>query len=128
MEMKKLLFVMFSLFICASSASAQSLNDKISGKWVNDDQSRVIEFVRNGSVYDAIIIKAEDSTIIGKKQITGLVFTGKDTFQKGVLHIILKNMTVNCKVRIIGDSELEIIVSKGFISKSQIWKRYKEER
>lgn len=125
MKMKKLLFVILSLFICASSVSAQTSNDKILGKWVNEERTIVIEFVKNDSAYDAIIRKAEDSTLIGKKLITGLVVSDGSSFSKGVIHFIKRGKTANCKAKIIENEKLEIKASKGITSKSQIWKRYK---
>lgn len=125
--MKKILFIL-GLLIIGMNAFAQSSPDKILGKWMSKDKTRVIEFVINGTTYDAIIRKAEDSKLIGKKQITGLIPSGEKSFKNGELHIIQKDATASCKVQLLSDDKLEIKASMGFISKSQVWTRYKEEK
>ena len=118
--MKRLFFVMMAV-VMSVGIFAQSSNDKILGKWTNEDSSRIIEFVKNGATYEAIIRKAENQSVVGKKQITGLKPNGEKDYKDGVIHIIQKNETVACKAKLEGNNKLEIKASKGMFSKSQVW-------
>jgi len=100
---------------------AQTTHDKILGKWTNEDKTRIIEFVKSGDVYDAIIRKAEDNGIVGKKQITALKATGTTSFADGTLHIIKKGKTAKCTASLSGDTTLYIKASYGMMSKSLTW-------
>lgn len=102
---------------------AQTTHDKILGKWTNEENTRVIEFVKNGDTYDAIIRKAEDNSMVGKKQITDLKATGTTSFSDGTLHIIKKGKTAKCTASLSGDTRLELKASYGLLSKSQIWNK-----
>lgn len=102
---------------------AQAVNDKILGRWINEDQTRVIEFVRNGNNYDAIIRKADDKSLIGKKQITGLQSSGVTSFINGTIHIIKKGKTAKCTATLSADGKLYIEASYGMMSRSQTWTR-----
>lgn len=123
--MKRLFFALVIILI-GVKVSAQVSGDKILGKWINEDKTRIIEFVKNGSAYDAIIRKAENSDVIGRKQITQLVSAGEGTYNNGIIHVIKGNKTVNCKANLLTNGKLEIKGSKGLISKSQVWGRYNE--
>ncbi len=103
------------------STYAQSNNDKILGKWTNEDKSRVIEFVKNGSSYDAIINKAESSSLVGKKQITALKHSKENHYTDGTLHIIQKGKTASCSAKLVSDTKLALKASIGFMSKTQVW-------
>ena len=100
---------------------AQTTHDKILGKWINEDKTRIIEFVKSGDAYDAIIRKAEDNSIVGKKQITALKATGTASFVDGTLHIIKKGKTAKCTASLSGDTKLYLKASYGVMSKSQTW-------
>lgn len=104
-------------------AFAQAPQDKILGKWINDDKTRIIEFVKSGDAYDAIIRKAEDNSIVGKKQITGLKATGAASFAGGTLHMIKKGKTAKCTASLSGAATLYIKASYGMMSKSVTWAR-----
>ncbi|MDF2551059.1 MAG: hypothetical protein K0R77_334 [Chryseobacterium sp.] len=100
---------------------AQTTHDKILGKWTNEDKTRIIEFVKSGDAYDAIIRKAEDNSIVGKKQITALKATGTTSFADGTLHIIKKGKTAKCTASLSGDTMLYIKASHGMMSKTLTW-------
>ncbi|MEO7979116.1 DUF2147 domain-containing protein [Flavobacterium sp.] len=100
---------------------AQTTNDKILGKWTNEDKTRIIEFVKSGDAYDAIIRKAEDNGLVGKKQITDLKASGTASFVDGKLHIIKKGKTAECTASLSGDAKLIIKASYGMMSKSLTW-------
>lgn len=119
--MYRLFLITVSLFTSMNCFS-QSSNDKILGKWTNKDKTRVIEFIKNGSVYDAIIRKSEKNTsIIGKKQITSLKSEGKDSFDGGTVHIFQRNKEADCSAKLLSENQLEIKASLGFMSKSEVW-------
>jgi uncharacterized protein (DUF2147 family) len=81
----------------------------------------VIEFVKNGSGYDAIIKEAEPDSLIGMKQITSLKHKRGNVYTDGTLYIIQKDKTVDCSANILSDNRLELKVIYGFMSKSQIF-------
>lgn len=118
--MQKLFFLMVSMLL-GTSIYAQSSNDQILGKWTNEDKSRVIEFVKNGSFYDAVIIKAENSSYIGKKQISNLKFDKNNAYKGGTLHVYQKGRTANCSAKLVSSTKLELKASSGMMSKSQVW-------
>lgn len=120
--MQRLFFLMVSVLL-GISTYAQNSNDKILGKWTNKDKSRVIEFVKNGSAYEAVIIKAESSSLVGKKQITALKHNKDNAYKDGTLHIIQKGKTANCSAKLVSDTKLELKASIGFMSKIQVWKK-----
>lgn len=107
--------------LLGTSIDAQSSNDQILGKWTNEDKSRVIEFVKNGSSYDAVIIKAENASYIGKKQITNLKSDKNNAYKGGTLHVYQKEKTANCSAKLVSRTKLELKASVGIMSKSQVW-------
>lgn len=119
-----LTIVIFSLSLIAK---AQTNNDPILGKWTNEDKSRVLEFIKSGSGYEAVIIKAEDQSLIGKKQITSLRLSNeKGFYEDGVLHIFQKNKTAFCSVKILDSESIELKATIGMFSKKQKWSKYNE--
>ncbi|SHJ88076.1 DUF2147 domain-containing protein [Epilithonimonas mollis] len=101
---------------------AQNSPDKLLGKWANEDKTKVVEFVKNGPSYDAVILKSEDKSLIGKKQITGLKFQHEGNYNNGTVHIIKKGKTASCTVKITKD-QLTVKASYGIMSKTQVWTR-----
>lgn len=118
--MQNLLFI-FLHTLLGFSAFSQHPQDQILGFWTNEDHTRVIEFVKNDNNYDAIIKKAEPESLIGMKQITSLKYKKANAYTDGTLHIIQKDKTVDCSVKIINNSQLELKVVYGFMSKSQVF-------
>ncbi|WP_449386972.1 DUF2147 domain-containing protein [Chryseobacterium lineare] len=102
---------------------AQTSEDKLLGKWTNEEKTRVVEFVKNGNYYDGIIRKAEDASLIGKKQISGLKPSGKGSYTNGTVYIIKKGKTASCSAQIVKDGLLSIKASYGMMSKTQAWTR-----
>lgn len=113
-----LIFILLSM-----NMKAQTSEDKLLGKWTNEGKTRVVEFVKNGTSYDAIIRKAEDAGLIGKKQISGLKSSGKDSYTDGTVYIIKKGKTASCSAQITKDGLLNIKASYGMMSKTQVWTR-----
>jgi uncharacterized protein (DUF2147 family) len=105
----------------------QNINDKILGQWTNDEQDRVLEFVKNGSVYDAIIREADPSSFIGQKQITSLKHNKENDYKGGTLHIFQKGRTAKCSAKLLSENQLELKVSMGLISKSTVWTRVSQK-
>lgn len=118
-------FLMIFVFIAGvfTTAKAQTKADDILGKWTNDDKTRVLEFVKNGSIYEAVIKEAPDNSLIGKKQITNLSFSNSS--YKGTVHIPKKGKSFPCTVAIKSNGTMELTAKAGFMSKSQIWTRVK---
>lgn len=113
-----LLFILLSM-----NMKAQTSEDKLLGKWTNEEKTRVVEFVKNGNYYDAIIRKADDASLIGKKQIGGLKPSGKGNYTNGTVYIIKKGKTASCSAQIVKDGLLSIKASYGMMSKTQVWTR-----
>jgi len=122
--MKNLILIAVCLLINIS-VFAQNGNDVLLGKWENKNQTHVIEFVKNNALFDAVILKSNNSSTVGKKQITGLKQAGMDNYTGGTLYLFKKNTTAVCSVRIVSDTQIEIKVNKGLMSKSEIWTRIK---
>ena len=117
-------FIFLSLCMLFSmSTFAQNTNDRILGQWTDEDHTRVLEFVRNGSFYDAIIREADPSLLIGKKQITSLKYDTGNAYKDGLLHAFQKGKTVNCSAKLLEDNKLQLKASKGLTSKSSVWTR-----
>ncbi|PZU81059.1 MAG: hypothetical protein DI529_16035 [Chryseobacterium sp.] len=125
--MKKLLKTKFifplAFLLIGINMQAQNSPDKILGKWTNEDKTRVIEFVKNGTSYDAVIRKSEDKSVIGKRQITGLKYKREGNYTNGTVHIIKKGKTASCSAQITKDNQLTIKASYGMMSKTQVWTR-----
>lgn len=118
-------FSMMMLLVATvfTTAHAQTNADTILGKWTNDDKTRVIEFVKSGSSYDAIIKEAPDKSIIGKNQLTGLVY--KNGSYSGKVYLPKKGKSFPCTVKLNSNGSLELSAKAGFMSKSQTWTRVK---
>ena len=120
--MQKLIFIVLSVFI-GMSTYAQENSEKILGKWTNEDQTRVIEFVKNGDEFEAIVRQAENPEGIGRKPITSLKYHKENTYKGGTVHIFARNTTAKCSAKIINKNELEIKAEFGIISRTNTWRR-----
>lgn len=118
-----LLFLSISAFLSAGAQQTGN-TETIIGKWTNEDKSRIIEFVRNGATYEALIRESDDKSLIGKKQITELKFEN-GRYRNGKIHLIKKNKTASCTARLLDDSTLELSAKLGLMSKTQKWSRIK---
>lgn len=121
--MKFLSMLMLLVAAMFTTAHAQTNADAILGKWTNEDKTRVIEFVKIDSVYEAIIKEASDKTLVEKKQITGLQYA-KNGYN-GKVFLPKKGKSFPCTVKLNSNGSLELSAKAGFISKSQIWTRVK---
>ena len=119
--MQKLIFL-FSLFSLIHLNNPAGLTNDLAGKWTNDDKNRVLEFVEKDNIYEAIIKKADDASLIGKKQMSDLK-KDKNGNYSGTLHVIKKDKELPCIVTIINDNTLEIKATYGLMSKTQKWHR-----
>lgn len=119
--MKPLLLTLLFIAGLFTAVQAQTNADDILGKWTNEDKTRVLEFVKNGSSYDAIIKEAPDNSLIGQKQLTNLSF--RKSSYKGKLYLPKKGKSYPCTITIKGDGTMELTVKAGFMSKSQTWSR-----
>lgn len=112
---------LFILLLAFSGLQETSITQRqLTGKWTNEDHSRVIEFVANGDKTDAVIRKAKDTGLIDKKQMTGLTLKEQGLYT-GTLHLIKKGKSFGCSIRIISDSAISIEVSRGLAAKKEIW-------
>lgn len=118
--MKNLILMMFVFW--GINSFAQTTDNSILGKWTNEDKTRVIEFVKNGNAYDAIVRSAEDKSLIGKKQISGLTQKDATSFVNGTVYIFKRNRTAKCSANLNGKF-LQLQASMGLMSKSQTWTR-----
>lgn len=117
--MKPLLMILIFIGGLSTVAHAQTNVDTILGKWTNEDKSRVIEFIKNGSSYNAVIKKAPDESMVGKDQLTDLVY--KNGSYSGKVNLPRKGKSYPCTVTIKSDGTLQLTARAGFISKSQTW-------
>ncbi|AEL26217.1 Protein of unknown function DUF2147 [Cyclobacterium marinum DSM 745] len=120
--MQKVIFLLVG-FLFGISAYAQNAEEILLGKWTNPDETRVIEFVQNGGFYEAIILKSDDTSFEGRKQITHLKYHKNGIYKDGMVHVFKKDRTLACKANLLSIDELELSVSFGFMSKSAVWTR-----
>lgn len=113
----------FLLTAIIADAKAQSNADDILGKWTNEDKTRVLEFVKTGSEYEAVIKEAPDKTLVGKKQIAGLKHNNGS--YKGSLYLPKRGKILPCTLTIKSDSSLQLSAKAGFMSQSQTWTKVK---
>lgn len=116
-------FTLAFLFISGlfATADAQTNADSILGKWTNADKTRVLEFVKNGNGYDAIIKEAPDKSLVGVRQITGLKYS--NGYYKGSVYLPKRGKTLPCTLTIKSDGTLQLTAKSGFMSQSQTWTR-----
>jgi len=107
-----------------TAAYAQNNADGILGKWANEDNTRVIEFVKSGTGYEAVIRQAPDPGMVGKKQLTGVLYNN-GSYAGNVL-LPKKGKSFPCTLTFKADSTLELRARAGFISKQQVWARVKQ--
>lgn len=104
-----------------TTAQAQTNADSILGKWTNEDKTRVLEFVKTGSNYEAIIKEAPDKSLIGKKQITNLKYS--NGAYKGSVYLHKRGKTLPCTLTIKSNGSMRLSAKAGFMSQSQTWTR-----
>jgi len=102
---------------------AQNKADGILGKWTNKDKTRVIEFVKSGDGYDAVIREAPNANIVGRKQLTGVAYSN-GTYTGNVL-LPKKGKSYPCTLKMKTDSTMELTAKVAFMSQSQVWTRVK---
>jgi len=104
-----------------TTAHAQTNADSILGKWTNEDKTRVLEFVKTGSNYEAVIKEALDKSLVGKKQITSLQYSYGS--YKGSVYLPKRGKTLPCTLIIKSDGSLRLSANAGFMRQSQTWTR-----
>lgn len=120
------LIVLFTCLFVSKPVLAQTHidADAIIGLWTNEDAAREIEFVKTGTTYEAIIKKAPDKNLVGKKQITGLEYHD-GIYEKGRLFLPKRGKSFSCTARLINNTSIELSVDAGIMSKTQVWIRIK---
>lgn len=101
----------------AQTASTNA--DSILGKWTNADKTKIIEFLKNGNAYEAIVRKAGNSESIGKKMITDLAFNGKKYI--GKVYIPKTKKKYDCSIVFLNSKTIELTAKSGFMSQSRQW-------
>lgn len=115
------LFMIPLLLTGAAYAQTATTADGIVGKWTNEDKTRILEFVKNGTTYEAVIVQAPDQQMVGKKQITGLQYANGS--YTGSVYLPKKNKTLPCTIKLKNATTLELSAKAGFMSKTQTWTR-----
>lgn len=99
-------------------------NDRVLGKWINENRTRIIEFVKTNHGYDAYIRHAEDESLNGHVQIEGLRPASPDLFVGGTAYLFSRNKKIKCEAHLEGSQKLYITGRYGLASKTQKWTRY----
>ncbi len=123
---KAMQFVSLAMLLVAAlffPAKAQSGADAILGKWTNEDKTRVIEFVKAGSGYNAVIREAPDKSMIGKNQLANINY--HEGAYNGNVLLPKKGKSFPCSLRIKADSSMELTAKAGLMSKTQVWRKMK---
>jgi len=121
--MKKITLFIVSCLVTINML-AFNQNDRILGKWINENRTRIIEFVKTSHGYDAYIVRAEDKSLNGHVQIEGLRPASPDLFLDGTAYIFSRNKKIKCQALLRGVQKLHITGKYGLISKTQIWEKY----
>lgn len=118
----KILSIAIFLFTALTTMGQAHTNaDSILGKWTNEDNNRVLEFIKTGSSYEAVVKEAPDKNLIGKKQITGLIY--KNGTYKGSVYLPKRGKTFPCTLTVKSDGSLQLAAKAGFMTQVQIWRR-----
>lgn len=122
MKLKSIFMIAFALF--GINTWAQQATNPILGKWTDEKGERMFEIVQNANgSYDAIIRKAENRDVIGKKQITSLKASNNKTYQNGTIHLFSRGKTGKCSAKLLDAKTLEVTGKVGVFSKTAIWKK-----
>lgn len=89
-------------------------------KWINEDGTKVIEFLSNDSQFYAVIRKAKDQALVGQQQLSGLHCLNSEC-KNGTFYLIKRGLAFPCSVIMKSATEIEISVKSGSNTKSQIW-------
>lgn len=135
----KLLILILILFITNSAHSQQ----KITGKWMNEDKDAQIEiFQKESKFFGKIIWLKEPNQLNGKpktdvknenehlrnRPVIGLVVLSGLTYSNGKwingrIYSPKNGISVACAATLINDNELKLILSKSVFRTTRIWKR-----
>jgi uncharacterized protein (DUF2147 family) len=120
-----MLLALWALFSMGPAGNEPS--DQILGQWTNEDRSGVLEFVKNGSDFDAIVRKAPIPDYIGKTQIASLKFQKDNRYEGGTFYAFKKDKTLRCAATLYSANELELKLSKGPMTQKRILTRFHPE-
>ena len=115
--------MLFITGLVTLTATAQTNADDILGKWTNKDKTRVLEFVKSGNSYEAIIQEAPDKQLLGKKQLINLQY--KSGTYQGSLYLPKHGKTLPCTIILNSNGTITLSAKSGFISQSQTWTKIK---
>lgn len=140
--MKHLVLLLLTLGFL-NNIQAQEPSDKIVGIWLNEDKTNKIEIYKASDSYSGKIVwlakmesnpnlhpkdknnpnpELRDRDILGMNIITGLQYSaGK--WANGTIYTPKRGMYADCKVELLSNGQLKIIVSKSGFTKAQIWTR-----
>lgn len=119
----KMVFL-FLVFLTGNSfmnyqENMSNANDSILGKWINEDKTKIIEFKKNGSKYEAYVVKSNNHDLVGKRMIYDLVFDGKK--YNGKVFMPKRNKTFNCIISIKNSNVMNLTANAGYMSQSKTW-------
>lgn len=142
-SMKQFTLILF-LVVGALAGRAQNEGDEVLGRWVNEQKTSKIEFVRVGNQYVGKLVwmaEANDASgdpkidrnnpdagkrnqpLVGSTLISGLNYTtGK--WLGGKLYLPKRGMYANCSLSL-ENGQLHITATKGLFSETKIWNREK---
>lgn len=138
--------IIFIFFILAIMFSAKSQENKILGKWINEDSTQVVRFFKEGNLYSAKLIyfndenadilldtENEDENLRKRRVLNATVWKGfeylpdKEMWKYGEIYNFKNGNTYTGKVKIEGN-ELRLTGYYGFfffLAKTQKW--YKQQ-
>jgi len=141
--MMKHLILLLLTFSFLNNIQAQEPSDKIVGSWFNEDKTSEIEIYNVSDTYSGKIVwlaKLENNSnlhprdknnpnpelrnryILGMDIINRLQYSdGK--WVNGTIYLPKRGIYADCKVELLSNGWLKIIVSKSGFTKTQIWTR-----
>jgi uncharacterized protein (DUF2147 family) len=111
------MFMIFSTSFFCSDTYAQTDADNILGKWKNGENNRVLEFIKNGQAYDAVIREAADKTFVGKRQIAGLKY--ENGIYRGNVYLLKRARVLPCEIIVTSNGNIQLFVKQGSVHRSQ---------
>ena len=140
--MKHLVLLLLTLGFL-NNIQSQKPSDKIIGIWLNEDKTNKIEIYKTNDTYSGKVVwisemesnpnlhpkdknnpnpQLRSRSILGMDIITGMQYSnGK--WANGTIYAPKKGMYADCKLELLSNGQLKIIVSKSGFTKTQIWTR-----
>ncbi len=139
-------FLALVILLLTITTYAQTKGDQLKGIWINEKKTSRIEFYIASTGYAAKIVWLAEpndksgkpkrdvenpnaalrkNTLVGTVIIYNLKFNGKDAYNSGKLYVPRRGMTVDCSIKLLSPTKIEITGKKGLFNDTKTWTRCK---